>query len=118
MSTYSYQNLIVWQKSMDLVVSAYEVAKKLPKSEMFVLCDQMKRCAVSIPSNIAEGQKRLNHKETIQFTGIALGSVAELETQLILCNRIYKIDVKYELGLCVEVGKMATALVRKLRSEI
>ena len=118
MATYNYQNLIVWQKAMDLVECAYKITQQRPKTEVYALADQIKRCAVSIPSNLAEGQKRLSRKETAQFTGIALGSTAELETQLILCQRLYGIDTSKELGLCIEVGKMATALMRKLRSEI
>jgi len=118
MATYTYQNLIVWQKAMELVESTYKITKKLPKEETYGLISQMRRCAVSVPSNIAEGQKRLNLQETIQCTGIALGSIAELETQLLLCLRIYNINTSKELGLCVEVGKMAAILVRKLRSEI
>ena len=100
---------------MDFV---YKVCANLPKTEMYALCDQMKRAAVSIPSNIAEGQKRLNRQETIQFTGIALGSLAELETQLHLCSRIYKIDVSNELALSEEVGKMLTGLIKSLRSKL
>lgn len=118
MATYNYQDLIVWQKAMLLVEGAYKVTAQLPKSEVYALADQIRRSSMSIPSNIAEGQKRLSKNETTHFIGIALGSVAELETQLILCQRLYSIDVSEELGLCAEVGKMATALVRKLRSEI
>lgn len=84
MATYNYQNLEVWQRSMLVVEDVYKVCHLLPKTETYALCDQMKRSAVSVPSNIAEGQKRLNRCETIQFTGVALGSMAELETQLIL----------------------------------
>ncbi len=117
MATYNYKDLTVWQKSMDFVELVYKVCANLPKTEMYALCDQMKRAAVSIPSNIAEGQKRLNRQETIQFTGIALGSLAELETQLHLCSRIYKIDVSNELALSEEVGKMLTGLIKSLRSK-
>lgn len=117
MATYSYQDLTVWTKSMDLVECVYKIALKLPKTETYALMDQMKRSAVSVPSNIAEGQKRLNKQETVQFTGIALGSLAELETQIILCNRLYAIEVKEALDLCTEVGKMLTGLLKSLRSK-
>lgn len=118
MATYNYQDLQVWQKSMDLVESVYRVCSKLPKTEMYALCDQMKRSAVSVPSNIAEGQKRLNRPETIHFTGIALGSLAELETQLLICQRVYGIPVSVELDSCVQVSKMLTALIKSLRSKL
>lgn len=118
MSTYDFKNLLVWQKAMDLTESSYRVCNHLPKTEIYSLCDQIKRSAVSVPSNIAEGQKRLNKAETIQFTGIALGSVAELETQLLLCKRLYEVDVSSEVLLCHEVGKMLTNLVKSLRSKI
>jgi four helix bundle protein len=77
----------------------------------------MKRCAVSVPSNIAEGQKRLTKQETIQFTGIALGSLAELQTQLLLSEKIYSLDVARLTDECDQIGKMLTALIRSLRSK-
>lgn len=118
MATHFYQDLIVWQKSMLLVEKTYKVTKLLPKEELYALSDQIKRSAVSVPSNIAEGHKRLSKNETVHFIGIALGSLAELETQLMLCERLYSIDTKEQLKLCVEVGKMGTGLLRKLRTEI
>ena len=90
---------------------------KLPKTEQFALSDQIRRCSVSVPSNIAEGQKRLNKQETIQFTGIALGSIAELQTQLLLCKRIYSLEVDDLIDECDQIGKMLTSLVRSLRSK-
>ena len=116
MATYNYQDLQVWQKAMELVEEVYKVTEQLPKTELFALSSQLKRAAVSIPSNIAEGQKRLNKAETIQFTGIALGSIAETETQLILCQRLHGADTYRALGLCTDVGKMSTALIRSLKA--
>lgn len=118
MATYSFRNLTVWQRSMQLAEDVYTLAKDLPKSELYALTDQLKRCAVSVPSNIAEGQKRLNKQETIQFSGIALGSVAELQTQLILCQRIYSLDTNNLVDECDQIGKMLTGLIRSLRSKI
>ncbi len=118
MATYNYQDLDVWKKAMLLVEQAYKVSAKLPKSEQFALADQIRRAAVSIPSNIAEGQKRLGRAETIHFAGIALGSTAELETQLILCQRLHGLEVSESLDLCVQVSKMLTALIRSLRSKL
>lgn len=117
MATYSFRDLIVWQRAMQLTEDVYELIKELPKTELYALSDQMKRCAVSVPSNIAEGQKRLGYKETIQFSGIALGSVAELQTQLLLCQRIYGLKVEGLVSECDQIGKMLTALVRSLRSK-
>ena len=73
----SYRDLIVWQKTMELTAEVYRVVKLLPKEEIYVLSDQMRRAAISIPSNIAEGQARNSRKEFLQFLAIAKGSNAE-----------------------------------------
>lgn len=117
MATYSYQDLVVWQKAMLLVEQTYQVVAMLPQYERYALADQMRRCAVSVPSNIAEGQKRFTSADTAHFLGIALGSVAELETQIILCHRLYNTNVSEILNLITEVSKMLTALIASLRSE-
>lgn len=117
MSTHSYKDLKVWQKSMLLTEKVYKVTRLLPAEEKFALCSQLRRCAVSVPSNIAEGQKRLNRQETIQFCGVALGSCAELETQLILINRLYKLPVSLELQLREDVAKMLTGFIKALRTK-
>lgn len=113
--SHNYRDLIVWQRAMELTEEVYRVVAKLPQSETYTLGSQLRRAAVSVPSNIAEGQKRLNRRETIQFSGIATGSIAELETQLILCQRIYDLDTEKALSLCAEVGKMSTNLIKGLR---
>ena len=82
----SYRELIVWQKSMELAEKVYLLVKALPKEETYALSDQMRRAAVSIPSNIAEGHARQSQKEFLQFLCIARGSRAELETQLLLAR--------------------------------
>ena len=112
-----YRELTVWQKAVDLVVDVYRVIDKLPSHEKFALADQMRRSAVSVPSNIAEGQRRASVKEVIQFTAIASGSLAELETQLVLVERLYKIDTSPELKLTAEVSKMLAGLIRSLRAK-
>lgn len=117
MATYDYKKLNVWQRSMDLVVDVYGIIEKLPKEEKYALSDQMRRRAVSIPSNIAEGQKRSGLKETIQFTYIALGSLAELETQILLCARLYKVVSEKILTECEIIGRMLTALTTSLRAK-
>ena len=109
----SHKDLLVWQKSMDLVVLVYKLVQELPKSEQYALSDQIRRAAVSIPSNIAEGKSRNSIKEYKHFIGIAKGSVAELETQLLTCERIgyfNKEEISNTLGLLDEVSKMLTKL--------
>lgn len=116
MATYNFQDLQVWQRSMLLVENTYKIIQQLPKSEQFALSDQVRRCSVSIPSNIAEGQKRLSNKETVQFSSIALGSLGELQTQLILCQRLYNLDTSTLVDECEQITKMLTSLIRSLRT--
>lgn len=117
MATHSFRNLVVWQRAMLLTENVYESIKGLPKTELYALSDQLRRCSVSVPSNIAEGQKRLSSKETVQFSGIALGSLAELQTQFILCERIYSLEVAHLIDECDQIGRMLTVLIRSLRSK-
>ena len=101
---------------MTLVKEIYLITEQLPSQEKFGLVSQIRRCAISIPSNIAEGQKRLNRAETIQFTGIALGSAAELETQLILIEQLYDIPTQAEVDSLLDISRMLSSLVRSLRT--
>lgn len=117
MATYSFKDLLVWQRSMMLVENTYQLVGKLPAVEKYALYDQIRRSAVSVPSNIAEGQKRLNRQETIQFSGVALGSLAELQTQLILCYRLYGLEIPGLIEECDQIAKMLTALIKSLRSK-
>jgi len=113
----SYRELIVWQKSMDLASETYRVVRLLPKEETFVLSEQMRRSAVSIPSNIAEGHERQSPNEFRRFLSIAAGSCSELETQLLLCKRLYclsETDLTPALTLCVEIRKMLTSMTNQL----
>lgn len=84
----SYKELIVWQRAMELVTEIYAVTEKFPESERFGLVSQMRRCAVSIPSNIAEGFRRGGRKEFHRFLLIAYGSGGELETQAEICKNL------------------------------
>ena len=84
----SYEELIVWQKAMDLVIDIYTLTNTFPKSEQYGLTSQMRRAAVSIPSNIAEGSRRKTKKDYCQFVTIAFGSGAELETQIKIAKRL------------------------------
>ena len=112
-----YKDLIVWQKSMDLLVEVYRLVKKLPKEETYALSDQMRRAVVSIPSNIAEGKNRSSEKDYLRFLFIARGSRAEVETQLLICVRLdylEEAEVEYALNLCSEVGKMLSTMISKM----
>lgn len=117
MSVKSYQELLVWQKSMLAVEETYRLVKILPKEELYALSDQMRRAAVSIPSNIAEGQARSSTKEFIQFLSIARGSTAELETQFMICVRLKYLQqsqTETVMALLKEVGRMLNGLIGKL----
>jgi four helix bundle protein len=110
----SFKELVVWQKGMDVVKEVYTLTKKLPKDEMHGLVSQMRRAAVSIPSNIAEGSARYSKKEFHHFIMFAHGSAAELETQLYLAKEIYDIDISSAELILVDVQKMLTGLGKKL----
>ena len=84
----NYQELIVWNKAMDLVSEVYSLTTQLPREGLFALSNQMRRAAVSVPSNIAEGQQRMASREFIRFLMIARGSNGELQTQLLICARL------------------------------
>ena len=117
----SYKELRVWQKAMNLVIETYKLCKYLPKEETYALSDQMRRAAVSIPSNIAEGQARKNKKEFIHFLYIAQGSIAELQTQLEICIRlgyIQKDQITEAITSSEETGKMITNLMKNLQQTI
>lgn len=114
----SFKDLSVWRKAMDLVAETYKIADQLPKHELYALGDQLRRSAVSIPSNIAEGSKRHNTKEFYQFIGIARGSAAELETQILLVERLHgSIETSEALSMLDEVQKMLTRLTQALKSK-
>ena len=112
----THKDLVVWQKSMNLATLVYKMTNQFPKEEIYGLTSQMRRAAVSIPSNIAEGHGRFSEKELIRFLFISLGSSAELETQLILANNLgflKEADFKQIQELNNEVVKMLSALIRK-----
>ena len=93
-----FKELKVWQKAIDLVTETYLITKKFPKDEVFGLVSQMRRCIVSVPSNIAEGCGRKSNKEFVNFLGIALGSSFEFETQIIISKNIgYLNDEQFSL---------------------
>jgi four helix bundle protein len=110
----SYKELIVWQKSMELVSLVYGLTALLPRSEQFGLISQMQRAAVSIPSNIAEGRQRGTRKDFVQFLRIASGSLSELETQALIVHRQFGKDISHIESLILEVGRMLTSMMKKL----
>ena len=117
--TQSYKELIVWQKSMELVVLVYKLTEGFPKSELFSLVDQIRRASVSIPSNIAEGWARRRILEYIHFLQIASGSASELETQLILSKRLNfgkTMDYQKIEDLLLEVQKLLYVIIKKLKA--
>lgn len=119
MSMDSYKDLIVWQKSMVLVENIYTVTKKLPSDERYGISSQLQRAAVSIPSNIAEGSKRSSRADFRQFCKIALGSAAEVETQLLIIKRIYpNIVASPAIQLTTEIQKMLTSLNNRLSEKL
>ena len=120
-STQSYKDLIVWQKGIELAKAVYKLTMSFPAEEKFGLVSQMRRAAVSIPSNIAEGQARRTTPEFIQFVTHAQGSTAELDTQIILavelqfCPKTIALPL-YELTH--EIRRMLNALHRKLAERL
>jgi four helix bundle protein len=94
----SFRDLEVWRLGLDLVETVYRCSSEFPKSEMYGLAAQIRSAAVSIPSNIAEGQARASSKEFLHFLSIALGSLAELETQLELAARLGYPDSQFEVA--------------------
>lgn len=116
-----YKDLIVWQKSIDLVVEIYKITKSFPKEEVFGLTSQMKRCAVSISSNIAEGSKRGTKKDYRHFLLTALGSGAELETQIVIAKKLSfsEISTFSEVdSLLDEVMRMLTKMTKDFSGSV
>ena len=113
----SHKDLKVWQKSMEFVVVIYTMTKSFPKEEPFGIVPQMRRAAISIPSNIAEGYGRVYGKETIKFLSNALGSASELETQIIISKDLGFIStecLQQLLGQIEEIIRMLSALIKSI----
>ncbi|MBR4223725.1 MAG: four helix bundle protein [Oscillospiraceae bacterium] len=111
--------MIVWQRAMDLVCEIYDLTRSLPKEEMFGLTSQIKRAAISIPSNIAEGYGRNSSSDYAHFLSIARGSKHEVETQLYICERLGYIQrerSKKAFSYCNEIEKMLNAMIVKLKT--
>ena len=116
-----FENLIVWQKSIDFVELIYKITSKFPKDELYTLTSQIRRCAISIPSNIAEGKGRNGIKEFINFLHIALGSLYGLKSQIYIAKRLtYITNNKYNLldERINEIEKMINSLIINKKGKI
>jgi four helix bundle protein len=115
----SYKELLVWQKSIDLVKEIYLLTELFPADEKFGLTSQIRRAAISIPSNIAEGWGRMSRKNYIQFLRISRGSLFELETQIIISKELkYSTDSENIENLIIEISKMLNSLINKLEEKL
>ena len=116
----SYKDLLIWKKGIDIVVLVYQLISDLPKDEIYALSSEIKRSAVSIPSNIAEGYGRHSTQSYIQFIKIARGSLCELETQLLIAeklNFIKSVDLYSDIMKQItEESKMINSFINKLES--
>ena len=121
MSVGSFRELRVWQLGMEVTEQVYRLTAEFPKSEVYGLSSQMRRAAVSIPSNIAEGQGRDSTKEFLHFISIAFGSICELETQLILANRFSYLsdnDLQIVLSTLTATSKTTRGLQKSLKLKL
>jgi four helix bundle protein len=117
----NYRDLIVWQKSMDLVEQIYVLSSDFPTTETYGLTSQIKRAAVSVPSNIAEGSSKKSTKEYIRFLNISYGSLAEIETQILIASRLKFIteDAKDSvLDKTTEIAKILSWLINSLKRRL
>ena len=107
MSIKDYRELIVWQKAMDLVETIYQTTRTFPKEEIYGLTSQIRRAAISIPSNIAEGNGRNTTRDYVHFLGMAYGSVKEVETQVLIAERLRYINSGRSVELVTMTGETA-----------
>jgi len=115
----SFRDLDIWNLSIELVTDLYQLSRNFPSHELYGLTNQIRKAAVSIPSNIAEGQSRNSPKEFKQYLSIALGSLGELETQLIIANKINYVsnnDLNVFISRCDIIRKMIKSLTGKLKT--
>jgi len=117
MKVKNYQDLIAWQKAMDLVEDVYKASRDFPREEVYALTSQIRRAAVSVPSNIAEGQGRRTTADFLRHLSIAYGSLREVETQILIAQRlkyIVKGNVESVLSRAGEVGRLLNGLMASL----
>jgi four helix bundle protein len=121
MSVRTYRELVVWQKAMDTVELVYRISEQFPKVEIYGLTSQMRRAAISVPSNIAEGQGRKSTKDFLKHLSIAYGSLLELETQIQIAERLSYLnqsDCKLVLEATGEVGRLLNGLMNSLSTKL
>ncbi|MNK09022.1 hypothetical protein D3C87_269700 [compost metagenome] len=116
MAKHNFRNLEIWIQSMSVVKDVYEVIALFPIDERFGLKSQMSRCAISVPSNIAEGSSRSSIKEFSHFLDIALGSSFELETQLIITQDLFQVDNSSIIDKCQHLQRMITGFKQKINN--
>lgn len=112
-----YRDLMVWQQGRELVRQTYQLTQHLPKEELYGLTSQMRRCAVSVPSNIAEGHTRDSRKEYIYHLSIAAGSLAELQTQLLLCEDLEYLDNSHS-ATTQDLADKTLKMIRNLQTKL
>ena len=117
MSVKNFRELIAWQKSVDLVIEIYQASASFPKEELYGLTSQLRRAAISIPSNIAEGQGRDSTPEFLRFLSIAYGSICELQTQVIIAQRLEYLSDKTANSL-FELSAEVARIVNGLRNAL
>jgi four helix bundle protein len=117
MKVKNYKELIAWQRAMDLVEEVYRVTREFPREEVYALTGQLRRAVVSIPSNVAEGQGRRSTKEFVHHLSISYGSLREVETQLLIAQRLrYLSEAKAErvMEIAAEEGRLLNGLMNSL----
>ena len=116
----THKDLIVWQRSIALVKGIYLTTQRFPQHELYGITSQMRRAAVSVPSNIAEGAARNSAKDFTRFLYLALGSLSELETQIIISNELGFLPQDSSMALtdkCVEIRRMMLALIKRIKQD-
>jgi len=115
----THRDLLVWRKSIDFVTEIYSVTDSFPNTEIYGLTSQLRRAAVSIPSNIAEGSARNSDKELLHFLYISRASATEIETQLLISQNLGFIHISNQLNEnLIEILKMLTALINKIKQRL
>lgn len=117
----SFRDLLVLQKSMNLVTDIYQLTRNFPQAEMFGLTSQLRRASISIPSNIAEGYGRNTSKDYLRYLQIALGSLYEIQTQLEIASNLHFLEIfdfNKMISLCLEIERMLTSLIAKIKAKI
>ncbi len=112
---HNFRELKIWRSAITISQNIYQLANQLPKDEQYGLSNQMRRCSVSIASNIAEGSGRSTTKDFSRFLDISISSCFELETQLLITNEVYQIDVEQNVNKIVELQKMIRGFQKTLK---